>query len=221
VKNKFPIIIILIISLNTFNTKAQNEKGKWKTFKQLSRPEKCWVITHIFVANKAFNVSNYVRKVADSLKNDSVLDGDADGGQVDAFRHSYWMAVLVREIHSKKALKLGIAHEKGNYLDFKKRKKEDGTLPDKIACEMDLWNNNVGINLGEKYKNISLDSLKTIVISEILKGNMKVVFKNKSGESLDEQGNIIPYKEWNGKWENRRVLVNSDYNRSKKVNNEY
>lgn len=212
VNNKFLLILFFIFILFSLNIKAQESKDKWISFKKLSRPEKCWVLSHLFVANSAYKVSNFARLVADSLKNDSILDGDADGGQVDAFRHSYWMSVLVREMHPKKALKLGRAHEKGNYLDYKRKKNEEGSLPDKVACEMDLWNNEVGINLGNKYRDVSLDSLKTIVITEILKGSMKVIFKNKSGESLDKEGNTIPYEEWNGKWENSRVLINSDYN---------
>lgn len=214
--NKFSLIFLLILIFNSIVIFAQ-ESSRWHTFKKLSRPEKCWVISHIFVANKAYKISSFVRSVTDSLKKSNILDGDADGGQVDAFRHSFWMAMLVKEMHWEKALKLGKAHEKGNYLQFKKRKSEVATLPDKIACEMDLWNNGVGINLGKIYFDVSPDSLKLIIIDEIINGRMKVIYKNKKGDSLDIDGNIIPFDEWNGKWENSRVMIFSDYNLQKSI----
>ncbi len=215
--NKFPVIFLLVLFFNSLSTNAQDCASKLASFKKLSKPEKYWVISHIFVASKALKISNFVRMVTDSLKINSILDGDSDGGQIDAFRHSYWMALLVKEMNFKKALKLGKAHEKGNYLDFKEGKKEEGNLPDKIACEMDIWNNEVGISLGKKYLNISPDSLKTIIINEILNGSMKVIYKNKTGDSLDKDGNLIPLAVWSGKWENQRFLIESSYNSQKNI----
>ena len=44
----------------------------------------------------------------------------------------------------KKAVKLGIAHEKANLISFKKMKgDEEGVLPDSISSVMDLFNNQV------------------------------------------------------------------------------
>jgi len=44
-----------------------------------------------------------------------LLDGDASGGQVDAFRHAYWMARLHQEIGKRAAFSLGKSHEKENW----------------------------------------------------------------------------------------------------------
>ena len=114
------IISVFAILLTGSVAISQN---RWKEFKKLSRPEKTWVVMHPFAALKAATISYNARKTADSLKTSAILDGDADGGQVDAFRHAYWMAMLCRDIGWRKAYRLGKAHEKGNYLDYKKQSK--------------------------------------------------------------------------------------------------
>jgi len=121
------------------------------------------------------------------------------------------MALCARNMKSKKALKLGKAHEKGNYLDFKKGHEEEGILPDKSSMEMDLWNNNKGIEISEKYKNISKDSLKNIIIQALQQGEMKIIKTNFQGEYLDCNGNKIEIS--NGKWDNEKCLVPSNYRR--------
>ena len=49
------------------------------------------------------------------MKLSPLLDKDPSGGQVDAFRHAYWMARLNEEIGKNAAKSLGKAHEKENY----------------------------------------------------------------------------------------------------------
>ena len=56
------------------------------------------------------------------------------------------MARLNQEIGKSAARSLGKAHEKDNYRQFKDQLLEDGVFPDKISSEMDLINNNVGLN---------------------------------------------------------------------------
>ncbi|MEI6823130.1 MAG: hypothetical protein WCL51_14460 [Bacteroidota bacterium] len=195
--------------------KSQNKTSAFKQFWNVSRYEKCWALKHIFVAGKAWKITKYVRQVSDSLAKTNILDGDADGGQVDAFRHAFWMAMLSQNMSNKKALKLGIAHEKGNYLDYKKNRKEEGSLPDKISSDMDLYNNNIGIDIGIVIKNntniLTTDSLKQIIINNILNGKMMVIKKNKKGEFLDTDNNVIKAESLVGKWENNKVLVPSNY----------
>ncbi|MBK6839510.1 MAG: hypothetical protein IPG90_15685 [Bacteroidetes bacterium] len=61
---------------------------------------------------KTWKITEQARMETKSLLLDSRLDGDEDGGQLDAFRHAFWMASLSQKICWRKALKLGIAHEK-------------------------------------------------------------------------------------------------------------
>src|ERR1700751_2546470 len=73
-----------------------------KSFRSLSYPEKLWVIEHPFVAKKAFHCTQRARLVTDSLEKTGILK-DGNGGQLDAFRHAYWMALLVQKISPHKA----------------------------------------------------------------------------------------------------------------------
>ena len=110
----------------------------FKSFFDLSGPKRTWVLFHPFKAKKSLKISQEANKVADSIAKTNLLDGDGSGGQVDAFRHAYWMARLRQEIGKRAARSLGKAHEKENYLTYKKRKLEDGVVPDEISSTMDF-----------------------------------------------------------------------------------
>nr|MBC8146645.1 hypothetical protein [Bacteroidota bacterium] len=154
-----------------------------------------------------------VRIANDSINLTSTLDGNQNGGQVDAFRHAYWMALLSYHIHWRKAMKLGKAHEKGNYIDFKQRRKEEGSLPDFASSEMDLWNNKIGIEIGKQFdKNLTELQLQQLIIQAILNGEMKIILMNSDGKFLDKDRKIIPESELTGKWENNKCLVPSNFN---------
>ena len=174
---------------------------------KLSCPEKWWVVGHPFVAKKALKISEYARAITEEVKENGLLKGEGNGDQLDAFRHTFWMANLTLEIGGRRAKKLGKAHEKGNYQDFKKHQLEDGILPDKVSSEMDLYNNDVGIAIG---KQSSSFELKNIVIELVLQGNCKIIKTDKKGNFLDAEGNIIPTENLKGKWENEKCLVSSN-----------
>jgi hypothetical protein len=185
---------------------AQN--GSFGQFRKLSCAEKRWVVFHPFVAKKALQLSLEARTVTSEVKQQHILKVTGNGDQLDAFRHTYWMARLAQEIHWRKAKRLGKAHEKGNYRQFKKGKLEDDVLPDKISSEMDLFNNEVGLDLGKMNRG---QELENEVIKLVKEGKCKIIKTDANGNFLDEQNNIIPTEELKGKWENRKVLVNSDF----------
>lgn len=183
------------------------------TFKKilhLSFPEKCWVVFHPFIAKKCFHLTQKALNETEKLKQDTILDGDWNGGQVDAFRHSYWMALLSQKIKTKKAEKLGNAHEKGNYIDFKKHRLEESQMPDSLSTVMDLYNNKIGIATGCGNKGKNEEQLRSIIISLIHEGRMKKLLKDLSGNYLDCSGNKIDMKQWKGKWSIPKCLVNSN-----------
>ncbi len=185
-------------------------RTKIKKIYHLSRPEKWWVVFHPFIAPKTYRLTQKAIDVASAMKKDSALDGDESGGQVDAFRHSYWMALLSQKIKPVKALKLGIAHEKGNKILFKKSKPEEGILPDSASTVMDLENNKIGIEIGKNNKELSDEKLQLLIKNDIIKGKMKVLLKNKNGIFLDCEKNIIDLKYYSGKWNIPKCLVNSN-----------
>ena len=188
-----------------------NKSSKKVKFSMLSRPEKWWSITHPFIAKKAGIMALKVKKAAKDVENEGRIDGDYVGGQMDAFRHAFWMAMLAQEIKVKKVRKLGEAHEKGNYLDFKKGRYEEGAIPDSISSVMDLWNNDVGIRLGSANKKLSKKKLIELVVSNILKGEMKMMKKNKSQTYLDKDGNEVDLRNFQGKWSNPKCLVSTNF----------
>jgi hypothetical protein len=184
-----------------------------KAYKQLSSPEKWWVIFHPFIAKKSFRLTQQARTVSKEMAKSSLLDSDENGGQVDAFRHAYWMALLSQNICWKKARWLGNAHEKGNYKDFKKHRMEEGTLPDSASGAMDLFNNARGIEIGKTKNKIPDQQLIDMVRDSIASGKMKVISKDKIGNVLDCQGKKIDPLQYQHHWNIPKCLVQSNYNR--------
>jgi len=193
-----------------------NGQSKLEAFKKLTPPEKRWVLFHPFVASRAYKISEETKQLCDSLLTDTLLDGDANGGQIDAFRHAYWMARLTQEIGWRRAKSLGKAHEKGNYWQYKKNSKEDGAVPDKKSSEMDFLNNDIGVEIGLENKKISPDSLVKIIVSYILDGELWILYKDEAGNYLDCDGQIIPDSLLN-KWNVPKCLVPSNKKRGTKT----
>jgi len=186
-----------------------NGQSKVASFFTLSSPEKCWVIFHPFKAKKAFEITNNTLKRTDSLKMNSVLI-DSNGGQLDAFKHSFWMASLSQRIGKKASEKLGVAHENGNYKNFKKKQFEDGFLPDQKSSEMDLFNNNIGVKIGEENKELNQRKIMILLINQIQNGDMRILKKDSLGNFLSCEGKIILQDSFQAKWENEKCLIPSN-----------
>jgi hypothetical protein len=196
------LIIFFLFSQQTFS--------QTPSFKKLSCPEKRWVFFHPFAAKKAFRITVEARVVSKQMENDSLLDHDADGGQVDAFRHAFWMGRLAQEMCWRKAGRLGKAHERGNYLDFKKRRTGEETFTDSIASAMDVFNNNVGLEAGRKNKKLSSEEMKTLIVKKIRNGEMEIILKDRNGNSLSCERKILDLKMYSGIWNIPRCLTRSN-----------
>ncbi|RPD91791.1 hypothetical protein EGM88_14250 [Aureibaculum marinum] len=178
-----------------------------KSFSQLSKPEKTWAIFHPFKAKKGYQISKEVLVVTDSIAKENIIGSDNNGGQLDAFKHSFWMARSAQVIGKNAALSLGRAHEKGNYQSYLNRKLEDGLLPDKPSSDMDLYNNSVGATVGKKYKNASKKIIINHLLDAIRQGKLRMLKKDNFGNFLDCQGQIIPHDILKGKWDNNKCLI--------------
>ncbi len=185
-------------------------QSNFSKFFKLSGPKRTWVISHPFKAKRALEISKETKKIVDSIAKTNLLDGDISGGQVDAFRHAYWMARLHEAIGKNAACSLGKAHERENYKTYKKQKLEEGVVPDKIASKMDLFNNDVGLTLTIKGGKTNKDGLIYKIVNTIAAGKFKIIKKDKKGNFLTCDGKIIPTKELKGKWENKKCLVPSN-----------
>ncbi len=184
-----------------------------KSFHTLSRPEKVWVMKHLFIAKKSYRLTQRARFVTDSLGKAGILK-DGNGGQLDAFRHTYWMALLATKISSRKAEQLGIAHENGNHLDFLHGKKEDSLRADSMMCVMDLKNDSSGIEIGKKFVNDTSSnkiSLEQTILNEVRDGKLVMIKKDAMGNWQDKTGRKIDLELYEGKWFIPKVLVKSNY----------
>lgn len=176
-----------------------------KIYESMTFEDKLWVIKNHDKVLRAVDISTSVMKTMDSLDKVNFLGGNKEGGIFDAFRHIYWMYNLSSEVGEECARKVGEIYEGyGEYIF----KTTEMSGYDSVGKQMDLFNNELGINL--KKQSIK----KRLVFSEIRKiiklGKAKIVKKNQNGEDLDINGEIIPTEEWKKSWNNRRVLVNSN-----------
>ena len=142
-----------------------------------------------------------------SVKQSHLLDTLESGSTLDAFRHTYAMAYLARHIKIAKLKKLGIAHEKGNKLQFKKQQKEYGERPDSLACEMDLRNNNVGFEIGKNSKTSSDEELKQQVLREIYNGSTWYLKRNAKNDYVTCDDIIIDIDKYQGIWYIPKCLI--------------
>ncbi|MFN8154007.1 MAG: hypothetical protein U0Y08_06925 [Bacteroidia bacterium] len=160
-------------------------------FFRLSGPEKTWTLLHPFKAGRAWKISRETRQQVEKFCRHTELDTFNHGGKLDAFRHTFWMARLTQSIGPRAALKLGKAHERGNFRQFKKGKGEDGNVQDSIACVMDLRNNEAGIALGKKHLPTPTDSIAIMVIDLIRTGNLTIMKRNAVGQLCTCEGLLV------------------------------
>ena len=189
----------------SLNLQAQKKHG----FSSLSGPEKWWVIGHPFKVKKALSISLRTIQVRDSIKGSGIIGSDDNGGKLDAFKHTLWMAVLTQKIGSKSALKLGKAHEKGNYKSYLKGDPEDGVLPDKAASDMDLFNNEQGMRIASSNPEATEIQLISIILDELRTGSLRII-KKERGIFLTCEGETIPKEKLIGTWENDKCLIPSN-----------
>jgi hypothetical protein len=187
--------------------KAQN--STLQSFLKLSTAEKKWTIGHLFIAKKAWKITQRCRFVTDSMGKLGIPDRDPSDGKLDAFRHSFWMATLSEKIGARKSLSLGRAHEQGNYRDFKRKRYEEGSIPDKASSDMDLYNNKIGVGIGMALNGNGEKLIIDSIIMAIAKGKMRIVLKDTLGRSCDSTFHPIPLEEMKGKWTTPRILVPS------------
>ena len=180
--------IILILLYQGLNVNAQHSTTKY---------EYHWAIIHPIAAIKIKKQLPKALEIYKLIEKQNVLDTFSFGGKLDAFRHSFVMAYLSRSTSIDKLRKLGIAHEKGNKLNFYKNKLEYTERADSLACEMDLRNNELGFIIGISNKKASDEELKQIIISEIKNGKAWYLKRNTNYQYLtcnEEPINLFDYK---------------------------
>lgn len=183
-----------------------------KKFAKISFPEKCWAFTHPFVAPKALKVTIRSYAITDSIKRSGCIGNDNSGGKLDAFKHAFWIANVSSVIGSRKALKLGVAHEKGNKLQFRKHQLEDQSLPDSISSVMDLHNNVQGAAVVRRSEKYSMSQLQEKIMQLLQQGQLVCIKKDTQGNFLTCSGERIDLQQWKGKWGIPKCLIASNEN---------
>jgi hypothetical protein len=183
-----------------------------RSFGGAKGPELRWSLLHPKAGNIGWQCAKRARVVTDSLEKAGTLR-DGNGGQLDAFRHAYWMALMVQKTSPMRAEQLGKAHEKSNYKQFRRSKTEDGMPPDSMASVMDLFNNSTGIAIGLAHKSDQLPnriSLIQRILNAIKTGQLRILKKDTAGNFLTCNGKVISATAYKGKWNVPKCLINSD-----------
>lgn len=88
-------------------------------------------------------------------------------GNGDAFRHALWNFFMVKSVGANFAKKWGDAHEYG------------AKSQPKIQQTMDLYNNNIGLNLAKSSKVTSTSAMADLIQKEVRTGKMRIIVNNK------------------------------------------
>lgn len=173
--------------------------------------EKKWAIKHPFSAIKVKKISRYCFKAFNREALTLELDSFNNGGKLDAYRHAFFMAAYAQKIPVNKLRALGLAHEKTNYRQFLQGINENGELPDSLGTVMDLFNNDLGLSIGSRNRDIPLEELGIIVMNELKKGEALIVKRNNKGVYLTCEDQVLDPRSFQRIWYIPKCLVRSDY----------
>lgn len=160
-----------------------------------------WVIGHPFIAKKSYVLSKISMQITDSIMQDSILT-DGQGGALDAFRHGIWMTLLSDAIGNGRAIKLGRAHEKSNYRNFKKGR----PFSSYHHSLMDSINNLRAIEIPTS--GLQRKEIIQTLIDSVKAGYFVIIRKNEVGESLDSSGQIVQKDK--KRWKCNECLIKSN-----------
>lgn len=204
---KFPVVAVTFLLV--FTADVLNVGEKMREWKKLSRPEKIWTALHPHKARIVYKCALRARTVTDSLEKNGVMT-DRNGGQLDAFRHAYWSALMMQHFSEHTVRRVGENHEKGNYIDFRKGKLEEGDRSDSLASVMDLRNNESGIEIAKLYAANKSASLIQLIVEQIWNGKLCILKKDAFGNYLNAKDEIINADDYKNKWYIPKCIVNSD-----------
>ena len=180
------------------------------SYQKLSIPEQKWVKRHPWAAFITHKIADTVKAEAQRQLKATDFDGDINGGMVDAFKHTLWMALTAQKIGYNKALLLGQAHEDGNYLEYVADPTRKKTPQDSIASRMDMLNNIVGARIGADNPDASYNTIMAIVRRHVLEGKCWKIRKKDKNTYLDADGNKIDIHQYDNNWVIPKVLVKSN-----------
>ncbi len=195
------IIFLCVVFFTAHNLVSQHNIGRY---------EIRWALRHPFAAIKINHHLKKAMTIYREVKDTKQLDEVESGGTLDAFRHSFTMAYLAQRINPKKLKKLGVAHEKGNKRQFEKNMNENGERADSLACEMDLRNNELGFLIGFNNKSLTIDELKTEILTQIKQGNAWILKKNSQNKYVSCNNEEVLIDNFKNQWFLPKCLIKSN-----------
>lgn len=159
--------------LNTYQVADDELVDTWLSFLGIDekRPRTEWQLLQLLSsteqANFFFNIRGRAHAEAERRypHSEEPTEYEKNDGPLDAFRHAYWNALMVRQYGSEFAKKLGNAHE---------------ALPNNPADReaMDLYNNEVGRRIAEQHPDADFEELADLVQQAVERGDMVVIDRN-------------------------------------------
>ena len=207
--SSFTLVAVLIGTILTA-THSEAYAQFMVSYNKLSVPEQKWVRRHPWAAFITHKIADTVKAEAQRRLKDTDLDGDINGGMVDAFKHTLWMALTAQKIGYDKALKLGQAHEDGNYLEYVADPTRKKTPQDSIASRMDMLNNIVGARIGADNPDATFNAIVAIVRRHVLEGKCWKIRKKDKKTYLDADGKTINIHAYDNVWAIPKVLIPSN-----------
>ncbi len=198
-RHKLVIAISIVLTVNAINAQS---------FSKLEKAERIWVIKHPFAAIKAKSISKFTLLKVDSLRKAMVLDTFLSGGQLDAFRHIFWMYQLTNKIGQRRARTLGKAHELANYQQYLNQRLEDAARPDSLSSVMDFRNNELGIQLAIQHSTLN-ESIGGYIIKFVKEGKATIL-KRQNGVLVRCDLQVIVHEQFRNKWYVPYCLVMSN-----------
>ena len=203
------LIAAITVAIITF-THSDAYAQFLESYHKLSVPEQQWVKKHPLAAFRTHRIADTVRHEAQQRLKDADLDGDLNGGMVDAFKHTLWMALTAQKIGMEKALTLGEAHEEGNRLEYVADPMRKKIQQDSIASRMDILNNIVGARIGAQNPDASKKRIIELVRQSVIYGRCWKIKKKDKNTYLDADGKVIHIHDYDNHWAIPKVLVPSN-----------
>lgn len=182
---------------------VNNEDVNYEGYESNTK-ETLFIMTHPFIAwdigkieKGKDNISTVSHRFASSGNGDNALEykdinGNSEGTEVNAFRHTLWQATITAKYGSQIAKEVGDSHEENpQILNTNKREFETLSEADQMV---DLLNNQIGRKIGGDNKNLNTKELSVAVLESFHNDGLYVVDKSNPGKFIVTKKKITKEK---------------------------
>lgn len=159
------------------------------------------------ISGRMGGISKIASNFEVNLRNEAGFTGGNPGDQGNAYRHTLWQSMLTNEFGADQATRIGNVHE--DNLPTNMNQRNFGKNMDAADQMVDLLNNGIGREIGEKNKGASNQELSIAVLNEYkqnglwtVSGDKKTGFKVEktklSQEKYDKALEVLQTKGENG-----------------------